>query len=148
MKDLLLQADVALSRVYKDYRKLLKSFMVGVVATLTDMAILYLIIQNSELWYLLAAIVSYHCGMVVSFILNKTFTFRNTYEKYHFQFMSFAMVAYSQLILTTVLLYVIVEQIFGSDTSTYVMIAKLMVSFVGFVYAFIVNKSLTFKIFQ
>lgn len=148
MKDLLLQADVAFSRVYKDYRKLMKSFLVGVVATLTDMAILFLIINNTELWYLFAAIVSYHCGMVVSFILNKTFTFKNTYDKYHYQFMSFALVAYSQLILTTALLYLIVEQIFGSDTSTYVMIAKLMVSFVGFVYAFIVNKSLTFKIFK
>ncbi len=144
----MVQADVAFSKVYPDYRKLMKSFMVGVVATVMDMAVLFLLISNVDIMYLFANIVSYHVGMVVSFTLNKTFTFKNTYDKYHYQFISFALVAYSQLILTTALLFVLVDMVFGHDTNTYVMISKAIVAFVGFVYAFIVNKSLTFKIFK
>ncbi|WP_048198112.1 GtrA family protein [Methanocella arvoryzae] len=148
MKDILLQAEIAISRFYPDYRKLVKSLMVGVLATLVDMAILFALDHYVGLFYIIAKIISYHVGMGVSFYLNKTFTFRNTYEKYHHQLASFALVAYSQMALTVALLFVLVQFIFQNDATLYVMIANVIVAFIGFIYAFTINKSVTFKIFK
>jgi len=148
VKDLLLQSDVAISKLYPDYRKLLKSLMVGVLATMVDMVVLFTLNHYFALFYIFAKIVSYHLGMVVSFYLNKTFTFKNSYEKYHYQLASFALVAYSQMILTLALLFILVTYVFANDSTLYVMIANVIVAFIGFIYAFTINKSVTFKIFK
>lgn len=148
MENLIVQADAAFSKIYKDYRKLVKSLMVGVLATLVDMAVLYLLKNDIGIFYLYSSIISYLTGMMVSFYLNKTFTFKNTYEKFHYQFASFAVVAFTQLILTTAMMYVLVDLIFNNDANAYVMGSKIIVAFLGFIYAFTLNKSLTFKIFK
>ena len=83
MKDLLIQSDVAISKLYPDYRKLFKSLLVGVLATTVDMVVLFTLNHYFAVFYIFAKIISYHLGMVVSFYLNKTFTFKNSYEKYH-----------------------------------------------------------------
>jgi putative flippase GtrA len=147
--DMLVKADAALVGVYKDYKKLLKALMVGVLATLVDMAFLFVFINFFGIFYLTGQAMSYLLGMAVSFYFNKTFTFRNKSNQVHFQFASFSVIAFTQYLLTLGLMFVFVDLVFNSpDSSIIVMASKVIVAFVGFVYAFTLNKSLTFKLFK
>jgi putative flippase GtrA len=147
--NVLVKADAALASVYKDYRKLIKALMVGVLATLVDMAFLYVFINFFGIFYLVGQAMSYLLGMGVSFYFNKTFTFRVNSGKVHYQFASFSVVAFTQYLLTLGLMFVFVDMVFNNpDSSTIIMGSKVIVAFIGFVYAFTLNKSLTFKLFK
>jgi putative flippase GtrA len=147
--NVLVKADAALASVYKDYRKLIKALMVGVLATLVDMAFLYVFINFFGIFYLVGQAMSYLLGMGVSFYFNKTFTFRNKSSQVHYQFASFSLVAFTQYLLTLGLMFLFVDIVFDSpESSAIVMVSKVIVAFIGFVYAFTLNKSLTFKLFK
>jgi putative flippase GtrA len=146
--EVLVKADSTLAGVYKDYRKLIKGLMVGVLATLVDMAFLMIFMNFLGLFWLTSQAMSYLLGMGVSFYLNKTFTFRNTSEKVHYQAASFAVIAFTQYLLTLGLMFVFIHTIFDSTDNYFVLLSKVIVAFIGFVYAFVLNKSLTFKIFK
>jgi len=147
--EVLAKADSTLAGVYKDYRKLIKGLMVGVLATLVDMAFLFVFINYFGIFYLTGQAMSFLLGMCVSFYFNKTFTFRVNSGKVHYQFASFSFVAFTQYLLTLALMYVFVDMVFNDPSSNYfVMLSKVIVAFIGFVYAFTLNKSLTFKIFK
>ncbi|HEY3272509.1 MAG TPA: GtrA family protein [Methanocella sp.] len=148
MIEVLVKADSTLAGVYKDYRKLIKGLMVGVLATLVDMAFLMIFMNFLGLFWLTSQAMSYLLGMGVSFYLNKTFTFRNTSEKVHYQAASFAVIAFTQYLLTLGLMFVFIHTIFDSTDNYFVLLSKVIVAFIGFVYAFVLNKSLTFKIFK
>lgn len=149
MINVIIKADAVLASVYKDYRKLVKALMVGVLATLVDMAFLFVFVNFLGVFYLFGQAMSYLLGMAVSFYFNKTFTFRNKSPQVHFQFASFSIVAFTQYLLTLGLMFVFVDLIFNNpDSSAIVMVSKVIVAFIGFVYAFTLNKSLTFKIFK
>jgi putative flippase GtrA len=147
--NVLVKADAVLASVYKDYRKLIKALMVGVLATLVDMGFLFVFINYFSIFYLTGQAMSYLLGMCVSFYLNKTFTFRVNSGKVHYQFASFSIVAFTQYLLTLALMFVFVDMVFNDPSSNYfVMLSKVIVAFIGFIYAFTLNKSLTFKIFK
>ena len=148
MKDFLLQSDVAISKLYPDYRKLLKYLLVGLVTTTIDTSIYFLLLSGTQIEYFIANILSFQVGMVVSYYLNRRFTFQNSYKKVHFQLASFALVAYLQLLLGEAILFVLVDMVFKNDAILYAMIGKGVAIAVGFAFAFIVNKKLTFKIFK
>lgn len=148
MKDVFLQADVIFSKFYPDYRKLLKYLSVGLVTTTIDTSIYLLLLSTTRIDYLIVNVISFHSGMVVSYYLNRTFTFRSQYEKVHFQLASFAIVAYLQLLLGEAILFILVDLVFKNDALTYTLIAKGAAIAVGFVFAYVTNKKLTFKIFN
>ncbi len=149
MNDVLRKTDATLASVYKDYRKLLKALMVGVFATLVDMAFLFVFINYFDIFYLTGQAMSYLLGMCVSFYFNRTFTFRNKSSQVHYQFVSFSLVAFTQYLLTLGLMFVFVDMVFNDPSSEYVvMVSKVIVAFLGFIYAFALNKSLTFKLFK
>ena len=149
MINVLVKADAALVGVYKDYKKLVKALMVGVLATLVDMAVLFILINYFDVFYLSGQAMSYLLGMGVSFYFNKTFTFRKKSSKVHFQFASFSIIAFTQYLLTLGLMFVFVDMVFNNpDSNVIVMVSKVIVAFIGFIYAFTLNKSLTFKIFK
>jgi putative flippase GtrA len=144
----MVKVDSTLAGIYKDYRKLLKGLMVGVLATLVDMAFLMIFMNFLGLFWLTSQAMSYLLGMGVSFYLNKTFTFRNTSDKVHYQAASFAVIAFTQYLLTLGLMFVFIHMVFDSTDNYFVILSKIFVAFIGFVYAFALNKSLTFKIFK
>jgi putative flippase GtrA len=141
-------ADATFLKVYPDYRKFVKSLMVGVIATLVDLFFLFALKNYLDLFYLYAAGTSYLIGMVVSYYLNRKFAFRNTYDKPHYQFGAFALVALSGWVLNNALMFAFVDLLFNNDANLYVMLSKVVVAFIGFVYTFTINKSFTFKIFK
>lgn len=148
LNSVIAKADVVFSKVYPDYRKFFKYLVAGAIATAVDMSILFLIISHTEIYYQLAGIISYHAGMLTSFYLNRRFTFKSDYNKVHFQFASFALVAYTQLVLIQAVWFVLVEIIFRTNDDRLILASRAITVIIGFVYAFFINKALTFKIFK
>lgn len=142
------RADVAFARLYPDYRRFAKSFAAGVIATIVDMFFLYALLNGFNMFYLYAAGTSYLIGMLVSFYLNRTYAFQNRYDKVYYQFGAFALVALSGWVLNNALMFAFVGLLFRNDASLYVMLSKVLVAFIVFVFTFTINKSLTFKIFK
>ena len=148
MTDIFTKADAILAGIYKDYLKFFKYLGVGMVGTIADWAVFFVLIGALDILPMYAVAMSYFVGMVINFFLNKYYTFNNTYKKIHFQFISFALVALVGLGLTEVLLYVFTQYIFDSPSDLVLMVSRVIVTFIVFVYNYIVNKRTTFKIFQ
>lgn len=148
MMDILTKADAFFAGIYKDYRKFFKYLGVGTIATIADWAVFFVLIGTFDVLSMYAVAMSYFVGMVINFFLNKFYTFNNTYKKVHFQFLSFALVAVIGLGLTEVLLYVFTQYVFDSPSDLVLMVSRVIVTFIVFVYNYIANKRTTFKIFQ
>jgi putative flippase GtrA len=146
--DLLLKVDSTLSGIYHDYLKLVKYLAVGVVGTLADWTVFYALIDFIGLFYPFAKVISYSVGTIVNFFLNRKFTFQNTYKKLHYQFVSFALIAVVGLAVQEAIMYFLVEYVFDSSTSLWIFAANVIATFVGFIWTFIANKKITFKLFR
>jgi len=146
--DFLTKADLFLSSIYKDYMKFVKYMGVGVIGTLVDMALLFSMVSFLDVYYLYGNVISYSTGAVINFYLNKRFTFNNTYKKVHFQLLSFAVVTAGGWLISEVLLFILVDNVFKNSSNLTVMISKVMATLIVVVYNYIVNKRTTFKYFQ
>jgi putative flippase GtrA len=96
----------------------------------------------------MALAVSYLISTVISFFLNKRFTFRNTYKKVHFQLASFIAVAAAGLAINEAIVYGLVHYALGSNASLSLMVARVIATFIVFVWNFMINKRITFRIFR
>ena len=147
--DVLKTFDALFSRIYRDYMKLAKYLAVGIVGTLADWSVFALIIGYTSLIYVLAMAVSYFVGMLINYVLNRRFTFNNTYKKVHYQFASFAVIALIGLGIQEALMVGLVHYLLA-DTSVaaLLMASRVIATFAGFIWTFIANKKITFKVFQ
>jgi putative flippase GtrA len=148
VKEVFLKVDTLMSGIYKDYRKFLKYLGVGVIGTVADWVVFFTLIGLADIFYLYAVAFSYFVGTVINFFLNKHFTFNNKYKKIHFQFLSFALVALIGLGLNEALLFAFVHYVFASSSDLALMVSRVIVTFIVFVWNFAANKRTTFKIFQ
>jgi len=82
----------------------------GILSTVTDIGILYVLTENFGVWYLFSATVSYCCGILVSFFLNKYITFNDTRTDPFRQFPLFVAISAGSLILNLIVLFVTVNQ--------------------------------------
>ncbi len=89
--------------------KLVGFFLIGVVASLIDLGLLYVFCAYLGIWYLLAATVSYCCGIVASYLLNKYLNFHDTDRHYLAQFSTFAAIAFSCLLVNLSVIWLAVE---------------------------------------
>ena len=83
------------------------------MAVVVNIAILYILTDIFHLWYLASAVISFCCGIVASYLLQKFFTFKESSTKnLHIQFSFFVLYNIVMLGLNTLLMYVFVD-IFG-----------------------------------
>lgn len=71
---------------------------IGAVASLTDIGLLYAFCEWGGMWYLSAATLSFCCGMLVSYTLNKYLTFHDENQHYARQFTTFALISAGSLL--------------------------------------------------
>lgn len=83
---------------------------IGVVSSLADIGLLVLFCEWAGLWYLLAAVLSYCCGIVVSYSLNKVLTFHDENRHYVRQFSTFAAISLSCLLVNVCLIWLLVSE--------------------------------------
>lgn len=83
--------------------------VIGIVSTLVDISFLYIFTEFLSTYYLLSATASYCCGILVNYALNKHITFHDATREYLRQFLVFAIISVSSLILNIVVLYIAVD---------------------------------------
>ncbi|ADN35834.1 GtrA family protein [Methanolacinia petrolearia DSM 11571] len=120
--------------------KIIVFFFIGIVSSLADIGILYLLTDELGVWYLESAAVSYCCGTVLSYWLNKHLTFRDSSRKYLSQFLLFAAISISSLLLTLCIIWVSVE-IFSLSYLT----GKVIAIIIAFFWNFTGQSRITFK---
>lgn len=145
---LLAKVDALISQVYPGYRQFSKFLSVGVIATLVDWAIFYLLAGYLGIFYLLSLAVSYLASTVLNFFVNRRFTFGNKSRKIHVQFMSFIAIALVGLALNEAIIYGLVHYLFSSTAGPVVMASRIIATLVVFLWNFVLNKSITFHVFR
>lgn len=91
--------------------KLIRYVTSGGTAALTNMTALFLLVHFGHVYYLYASILAFLISVGVSFMMQKFWTFRDTHvHDIHSQFARYTLVVFSNLLLNTVLMYVLVEK--------------------------------------
>ncbi len=92
------------------YNKIIKYIFAGGVATFSNIIVLFICVQYFKLWYLTSAIISFCCGVIISYLLQKFFVFKNySVQKIHMQFLNFVIFNLIMLGVNTLLMYTFVD---------------------------------------
>ena len=92
------------------YRMFIKYIISGGTAALTDIVFLYFFTDIVGIWYLTSSVLAFIVALVVSFVLQKFWTFRDTsLDKVHTQFVLTTIVALVNLGLNTLFMYILVD---------------------------------------
>jgi putative flippase GtrA len=122
------------------HSRIVPFFCVGVLSSLVDIGLMYVFSTYLGLWYLLAAALSYCCGIVVSFLANKYLTFHDTSQKTAAQFASFAAIAVSCLIVNLGMVYLAVTFLSLSP-----LMAKILSTCIAFLWSYHGQSRFTFR---
>lgn len=113
------------------------------IATLVDLGLLYFLTAFIGFHYLISAALSYTCGMITNYSLNKTLNFKNKSKKIARQFGLFAFVALIGLALNQLILWFLVE-----FADLFYMYAKLISIVIVMLWSFYGHKKLTFRLLK
>ena len=129
---------------YEKYKKgighLLKFLVVGVMNFLVDYGVLSLLNGALGMPLVFANIISYSCGIINSFIMNRYWTFKIKLKFFSVHFLKFIFVNLVSLGVNTLAVYIL-----GDLYSLPNIVAKLIATVFSFVVNFSGNKLLVFR---
>ena len=124
------------------YKKLIREMVlygiIGVISSSTDALTFYIFIKLS-IPMLLSNFISTNIGITISFLLNSFINFKKT-DKLLKRAISFYMVGYFGLLLSTVILYIFVEKLGFNE-----MLVKIVSIVLVAIIQYILNKFLTYR---
>ena len=124
-------------------QQLVKYFVIGGLAAITNLSIFYMLAYLANIYYLVSSAIGFVSGAVVNYTLNKKYTFKNTYRNKAKQFTVFLIVASTSLIWNELLIYFFVE---------YFALAKMLAAVLSvgivFFWSFAMHKIITFGIMK
>ena len=92
--------------------RIIRYIFAGGTATISNLVILFICVHYFKLWYLISAVISFTCAVIISYILQKFFVFKNySIEKMHVQFLNFFIYNLIMLGVNTTLMYIFVDKI-------------------------------------
>jgi len=92
--------------------KIIRYIFAGGSSTISNLMILYICVHYFKLWYLISAVISFTCAVIISYLLQKFFVFKNySTEKMHMQFLNFFVYNLIMLGVNTILMYIFVDKI-------------------------------------
>jgi putative flippase GtrA len=128
-------------QIFLKYKKIFRYIISGGIATCLNIVVLFICVHYYDLWYLTSAIISFCFAVVVSYLLQKFWTFKNYLrENISKQFFIFFIFALSMLLLNTLLMYLFVEII-----GFYYLIAQITVSLIIGLASYAFHSKLIFK---
>ena len=90
--------------------RVLRFLISGGISATTNFATLYILTEFFDVWYLLSSVIALVLSLIVSFLLQKFWTFQNySLERVHIQVPLHATLALCNLVFNTIALYVLVE---------------------------------------
>lgn len=94
----------------KDIKKIIKYIFAGGFATAANISILFICVHYFKIWYLLSSVISFCCGVIISYLLQKFLVFNNySKEDMHKQFIKFFIYNLIMLGVNTILMYLFVD---------------------------------------
>ncbi len=128
-----------LLNLFKKYRNILLYGFIGAFSILIDIGVFKFLVQYFKIDYFIANIISIHCGILNSFLLNFYFNFQSKNKKIH-RLIYFYIVGLIGLLLSSLLLHLLKNCLyFHIITSKYITIV-----FVSLL-QFLINSKFTFK---
>ncbi|MBI2035475.1 MAG: GtrA family protein [Candidatus Liptonbacteria bacterium] len=111
------------------------------IAVVADLVVLYVLTEFAGIWYFYSAAIAYLVSIIVSFVLNKMFNFKDRSRRILAQFSIFVGIALISITLNQALLYLFVE-FFG----IWYMLANFFALMAVANFSFYCHKNYTFKL--
>ncbi len=127
-----------IKRLLAKYRNFILYCSIGVLNTGVDFGI-FALLDRTKLYYILAHVISYHCGIFCSFMLNRYFNFK-VKDKPMQRFISFYASSVIAMALSAGLLY-----LFVTYCKVPHIVGKLMATVIIVICQFLFVKHYTFK---
>ncbi len=103
---------LVMSKSMPKYIQIIRYIFAGGFATASNLVILFIGVKYFKLWYLTSAIIAFCCAVIISYLLQKFWTFKNySTQNMYKQFLSFFLFALIMLGVNTLLMYVFVALI-------------------------------------
>ena len=125
-------------KLYTRYRQLFLYGIIGGFSALLDYCV-YVVLLKLNVPYLFANVISVHCGIICSFLLNRQYNFK-VKDKAKTRFLSFYVIGLIGLAISTGMLYLAVEYF-----NLYEKYAKILTIIVVALLQFVLNKFITFR---
>lgn len=121
--------------------KILRFIVAGGTAASSQIILLFIFTDIFKIWYLYSSILSFVIALVISFLLQKFWAFRDKgTEMVHIQFFKYTLVAVSGLVFNTALMYLWV-----SILDLWYILAQIVTGVVIAVYNFLMYRKFIFK---
>ncbi len=89
--------------------KIIRYIISGGTAAIVDLVILYMLVEKLNITYILSAVIAFLVAFIVSFTLQKYWTFGDDSKKINSQASKYFLVSAINLILNTILVFLFVE---------------------------------------
>lgn len=123
------------------YIQIIRYILAGGFATASNLVILFIGVHYFQLWYLTSAIISFCCAVIISYLLQKFFVFKNySTQNIHTQFLNFFIFNVVMLGVNTLLMYIFVDVI-----GFWYLLAQVFSSFIGACVNYIYFSKVIFK---
>jgi len=122
------------------HQQFLKFCLVGILGTIIDIGILYILVEFAHFNYLLAASLSFVLAVINNYLFNKYWTFKNTKTRHLKQFSLFLLISLVGLAINLGILYLLVDL-----AQIWYIFAKIIAILIVTIWNFIMNKFVTFK---
>jgi putative flippase GtrA len=116
---------------------------IGVVSSLVDIGLLVVFCEWFGFWYLSAAVLSYCCGILVSYSMNKVLTFHDGNRHYIRQFTTFTAISVSCLMVNICIIWLLVTLV-----SWNYLMAKVLATICAVFWNFYGQSRITFRMEQ
>lgn len=127
--------------IFKKLRKLSKYLFFSVLATLSDIIVLYLLTDILGIYYLVSATFSYIVGMFIAFFGNLKYTFeKNHKKKVSIQFINFTIISLIGLGLNIVFM-----KFFTDSLGVWYMLSKIITVGLIFFIKYFMHKRIVFE---
>ena len=94
-------------------KKVLRFLVSGSLATLTNLTLLFIFTQWLEIWYLLSSVLAFITGLLISFGLQKWWTFKDySTTTWSRQALWFVLVTIGGVLVNAIFIYLLVEYLF------------------------------------
>ena len=120
-------------------QQLIKYGIIGCFCVGVDFLVYWLLIQTVKMPYLYANIISVHCGIILSFFLNRQFTFK-VKNRTFLRFISFYVIGIIGLAISSGLLILSVEKMGLNE-----LVSKAFTVVVVALIQFLLNKYISFR---
>jgi putative flippase GtrA len=126
--------------IFSGHERIIGFFLIGAVSSAIDIGLLYYLTEFVGIWYLVSAALSYCCGTLVSYGMNKYLNFHDRNQNYLTQFMTFAAISVSCLMMNLGIIWLAVEMFSVGYLS-----AKILATLFVFFWNYHGQKTITFR---